>query len=71
MITAISALTRTAHSIGRAITRLIRWLPRRAKIKVRINVSVPPFLKLIVEYNADLRPAANGNNPSIRPRHSA
>ena len=71
MNTAISALTRTAHDIRRAITRLATRLTRRAEIKVRLSVSVPPFLKLVVEYNVDLRPAANDNNLSIRPRHSA
>ena len=71
MNTAISALIRSAHSICRAVGRLVTRLTRRAELKVSISVSVPPFLKLVVEYNADLRPAANDNNLSIRPRHSA
>lgn len=71
MNTAISALTRTAHDIRRAITRLATRLTRRAEIKVRISFSVPPFLKLVVDYKADLREAANDNKPGIRPRHSA
>jgi len=71
MNTAISALIRSAHSICRAITRLVTRLTRRAEIKVRISVSVPPFLKLVVDYKADLRVAANDNNSSISPRHSA
>ena len=71
MNTAISALTRTAQSIRRAITRLVTRLTRRAEIKVRLSVSVPPVLKLVVDYKADLRVAANDNNSSISPRHSA
>jgi len=71
MNTAISALTRTAHDIRLAITRLATRLARRAEIKVRISFSVPPFLKLVVDYKADLRQAANDNKPGIRPRHSA
>ena len=71
MNTAISALTRIARNIRRGITRLARRLTRRADIKVRISVSVPPFLQLVVDYKADLREAANVNKPGIRPRHSA
>ncbi len=71
MNTAISALTRTAHSIRGAISCLVTRLTRRAEIKVRLSVSVPPVLKLVVDYKADLRVAANDNNSSISPRHSA
>jgi len=71
MNTAISVLTRVARNIRRAITRLARRLTHRAQVKVRISVSVPPFLKLVVDYKADLREAANDNKPGIRPRHSA
>ena len=71
MDTAISALTRIARNIRRGITRLARRLTRRADIKVRISISVPPFLQLVVDYKADLREAANVNKPGIRPRHSA
>jgi len=71
MNTAISALIRSAHSICRAVSRLVTRLTRRAEIKVRISVSVPPFIKLVVDYKADLRVAANDNNSSISPRHSA
>ena len=70
MNTAISALTRTAHSIRRAITRLVTRLTRRAEIKVRLSVSVPPFLKLVADYKADLQVPANDNNSSISSRHS-
>ena len=69
MNTAISALTRSAHSIRRTVTRLVTRLTRRAEIKVRISLSVPPFLKLVFDYKTDLRVAANDNNRSIRPRH--
>ena len=55
MNTAISALTRTAHSIRGAISCLVTRLTRRAEIKVRLSVSVPPVLKLVVDYKADLR----------------
>lgn len=71
MNTAISALTRTAHSIRGAISCLVTRLTRRAEIKVRLSVSVPPVLKLVVDYKADLQVAANDNNSSISPRHSA
>jgi len=71
MNTAISALTRIACNIPRAIAGLARRLTRRAEIKVRLSFSVPPFLKLVVDYKADLREAANDNKPGIRPRHSA
>ena len=54
MNTAISALTRTAHDVRRAIT-LITRLTRRGEIKVRISVSVPPFGKLVLDYKADFR----------------
>jgi hypothetical protein len=67
MNTAISALTRTAHSIRRTVTRLVTRLTRRAETKVRISVSVPPLLKLVFDYKADLRVAANDNNPGIMP----
>ena len=70
MNTAISALTCIARNIRRAIARLARRLTRRAAIKVRISVSVPPFLKRVVDYKADLREEANDNKPGIRPRHS-
>ena len=65
MNTAISALTRTARTVRRAITRLVTRLTRRAEIKVRISVSGPPFLRRVVDCMADLRVAANDNNPSI------
>jgi hypothetical protein len=50
---------------------MVTRLTRRAEIEVRLSVSVPPFLKLVVDYKADLRVAANDNNSSISPRHSA
>ena len=71
MNTAISALTRIARNIRRAITRLVTRLTRRGKVKVSISVSVPPILKLVFDYRADLRAASNDNCPGIRPHHSA
>ena len=54
MNTAISALTRTAHSIRGAISCLVTRLTRRAEIKVRLSVSADRVPKLVVDYRADL-----------------
>jgi hypothetical protein len=71
MDTAISAITRTSRSIRRAVNRIARRLTRKASVKLGITVSVPPFLKFVFDYKADIGEAANDNRPRRKPRQSA
>lgn len=56
MHTRISAIARTLH-------RIIHRLSRKARIKLGITVSLPPFLKIALDYQADIGEAANDNRP--------
>ncbi len=58
MTTFISTFTRRT---GRSTTRLIRRLTRKAEIKLGLTVSIPPFVKLVADYKADIGDAANDN----------
>jgi hypothetical protein len=71
MNAAISAITRTSRSLERAVTRIARPLTRKAKIKLGITISVPPFLKIAFDYTADLGEPANDNRPDRQPRRTA
>ena len=68
MNTTISVIARTAR---RPVNRLLRRLTRKAEIKLGIIVSLPPFLKLVFFYKADLGEPANDNQPCHKLRHSA
>jgi hypothetical protein len=54
MNTVISAITQTSRSIRRTVNRIARRLTRKASIKLDITVSVPPFLKFVLAYKADI-----------------
>ena len=59
MTTKTSALSRTARSIRRAINRITNRLTRKAKIKLDLTLSFPPFVKFALDYTADLSKPAN------------
>lgn len=67
----ISALTRTARSLRNSARRIASRLTRKAKIKLGITVSVPPFLKVAFDYQADIGEAANDNRPRRSRKHPA
>jgi len=67
----ISAITRTARSLRRSFHRIVQRLTRKAKIKLGLTFSLPPFVKIVFDYQADLGEAANDNRPNRRPRHTA
>lgn len=71
MNTAISALTRTTRSIRRTINRIARRLTRKASINLGITVLVPPFLKCVLSYKADIGEPANDNKRRRKPRETA
>ncbi len=73
MNTVISAIARTTRGIRRTFNRFVRRLTRKASIKFALTVSVPPFLKLAIDYTADigeaeLGKAANDNTRRQPPR---
>ncbi len=59
MTTLISALSRTARSFRRAINRIANRLTRKAKIKLGLTLSFPPFVKFALDYTADLSKPEN------------
>ena len=71
MNTAISAITRTSRSIRRTVHRIARRLTRKASIDLGITVSVPPFLKFVLSYKADIGQAANDNRHRRKPGQTA
>jgi hypothetical protein len=76
MTTVISAIARTTRRIRRTFKRLVRRLTRKASIKFGITVSVPPFLKLAIDYTADIGEAemgkaANDNSRRRKPPRPA
>ena len=71
MNTAIPAITRTSRSIRRTVNRIARRLTQKASIKLGITVWVPPFLKFVLDYKADIGDAANDNRRRRRPRQTA
>lgn len=64
MHTKISAIARTLH-------RILHRLSRKARIKLGITVSLPPFLKIALDYSADIGEPANDNKPQRRPHRTA
>ena len=64
MTTAKSALTR---GIRRSMHRLVARLTRRATIKLVITASLPPFLKIVFDYEVKA-PPANDNRRHRRRR---
>lgn len=44
---------------------------RKAGIKIGITVAVPPFLKVALDYTADLGEPANDNRRGHKPSHIA
>jgi Holliday junction resolvasome RuvABC ATP-dependent DNA helicase subunit len=68
MNTAISAITRTNRGIRRTLNRIVRRLTRKASINLRITVSVPPFLKFVLDYKADIGDPVNDNSRRRKPR---
>ena len=71
MNTAIRAITRASRSIRRTFNPIARRLTRKASIKLGITVSVPPFLKFVFDYKADIGDAANDNGRRRKPRQAA
>jgi hypothetical protein len=71
MNTAIPAITRTSRSIRRAVNGIARRLTRKASITLGITVSVPPFVKFVFDYKADIGEPANDNRPRRKPRQTA
>jgi hypothetical protein len=67
----ISAITRTARSLRRSFHRIVQRLTRKAKIKLGLTFGLPPFVKIVFDYQADLGEATNDNRPNRRPRHTA
>ena len=67
----ISAITRTARSLRRSFHRIVQRLTRKAKIKLGLTVSLPPFVKVVFDYQADLGEPANDNRTGRKPRHTA
>ncbi len=45
---------RTSRSIRRATNNLLNRLTRKASLKLSVTVSLPPFVKLAIDYTADL-----------------
>ena len=66
----ISALTRTARSLRRSFKRIAQRLTRKAKIKLGLTFSLPPFVKVVFDYQADLGEPANDNRRR-KPRQTA
>ena len=71
MNTVISATARTGRRVRRSLRRFIKRLTRKAVIELTVTVSLPPFLKIVVGYEAKPNSAANDNRPCRRPRRSA
>jgi hypothetical protein len=70
--------TRTSRSIRRATINLLVRLTRKASLKLALTISLPPFVKLAIDYKADLsKPEnrvpkpANDNKPRRRTRQRA
>ena len=71
MNTAHSTLARTGGSLRRAISHIACRLTRKASISIGVTVSAPPFLRLALDYKADIGKAANDNKRRRKPRQSA
>jgi hypothetical protein len=54
-----AAIVRTSRSIRRAATNLITRFTRKASINLAITISLPPFVKLAIDYKADLSKPEN------------
>ena len=67
----LPAITRTARSLRRSFNRIAQRLTRKAKIKLGLTFSLPPFVKLVFDYQADLGEPANDNRTGRKPRHTA
>jgi hypothetical protein len=67
----ISAITRTARSLRRSVHRIAQRLTRKAKIRLGLTFSLPPFVKVVFDYQADLGEPANDNRTGRKPRHTA
>ena len=59
MNTFTAAIVRTSRSIRRAATNLINRFTRKASINLVITISLPPFVKLAIDYKADLSKPEN------------
>ena len=69
--TALTALTHISFELRRTIARIARRLTRKANITLGITVSVPPFLKVVLSYKADISAAANDNPQQCKPQRAA
>ena len=67
----ISAITRTARSLRHSFRRVAQRLTRKAKIKLGLTFSLPPFVKFVFDYQADIGEPANENRPNRKPRRTA
>jgi hypothetical protein len=59
MNTFTAAIVRTSRSVRRAATNLITRFTRKASINLAITISLPPFVKLAIDYKADLSKPEN------------
>ena len=61
MDTFTAAIVRTSRSVRRAATNLMSRFTRKASIKlaITITISLPPFVKLAIDYKADLSKPEN------------
>lgn len=70
MNTTISALSRTARSVRRAVHQLITALTRKAALNIHLTVSLPPFVKAAFDYKAEINSAANDDRLQRMPRRA-
>ena len=66
MTTSIAAFTRTTRRIRGRAKRLIRRLTRKAEIKLCLTISLPPFLKPVLDYKVDIGVPATTTRPASR-----
>ena len=73
-----ASVTRTSRSIRRATKNLFVRLTRKASLKLALTISLPPFVKLAIDYKADpskpenaVPKPANDNKPRRRTQQRA
>ena len=50
----VTTIDRTSRGIRASIRSIANRLTRKARIKVSLTISLPPFVKLALDYSADL-----------------
>lgn len=59
MTTILNILARTSRSIRRTARHLAARITRKASIKLALTISIPPFVKASLNYDADLSKPEN------------